>query len=96
MRNAFRGAIEGVMKQCLDYRVKRTLAFWRDESEPALQAVDYLTWAVTRFYERKAGSFAETTRHGLTSLLGAAAFAGAVDVACQSQQATQPDEPSAQ
>ncbi|WP_242412582.1 DUF3800 domain-containing protein [Mycolicibacterium canariasense] len=52
MRAAFRGAIEDVMKQCLDYRVKRTLAFWRDESELGLQAVDYLIWAVTRFYER--------------------------------------------
>jgi hypothetical protein len=51
-RKAFRGAIEDVMKQCLHYRVKRTLAFWRDESDFALQATDYLTWAVTRFYER--------------------------------------------
>lgn len=51
-RQAFRGAIEDVMTQCLPYRVKRTLAFWRDESDVALQAVDYLTWAVTRFYER--------------------------------------------
>lgn len=52
MRKAFRGAIEDVMTQCLHYRVKRTLAFWRDESEAGLLAVDYLTWAVTRFYER--------------------------------------------
>jgi hypothetical protein len=52
MRKAFREAIEDVMTQCLPYRVKRTLAFWRDESDFALQAVDYLTWAVTRFYER--------------------------------------------
>lgn len=52
IRNAFREAIEDVMKQCLHYRVKRTLAFWRDESDMALQAVDYLTWAVTRYYER--------------------------------------------
>jgi hypothetical protein len=51
-RNAFRTAIEDVMTQCMHYRVKRTLAFWRDESDFALQAVDYLTWAVTRFYER--------------------------------------------
>lgn len=53
IRNAFRVAIEDVMKQCLQYRVKRTLAFWRDESDVALQAVDYLTWAVTRYYERQ-------------------------------------------
>jgi hypothetical protein len=51
-RKAFRGAIEDVMTQCLHYRVKRTLAFWRDESDFALQAADYLTWAVTRLYER--------------------------------------------
>ncbi|WP_078293120.1 DUF3800 domain-containing protein [Mycobacterium sp. D16R24] len=51
-RQAFREAIEDVMTQCLPYRVKRALAFWRDESDFALQAVDYLTWAVTRFYER--------------------------------------------
>jgi hypothetical protein len=52
MRKAFREAIEDVMTQCLPYRVKRTLAFWPDNSDFALQAVDYLTWAVTRFYER--------------------------------------------
>jgi hypothetical protein len=51
-RQAFRDVIEDVLKQCVLYRVKRTLAFWRDESDFALQAVDYLTWAVTRFYER--------------------------------------------
>lgn len=52
MRKAFRESIESVMKQCVPFRVKRTLAFWRDESDFALQAVDYLTWAVTRYYER--------------------------------------------
>lgn len=51
-RQAFRDVIEAVLKQCVPYRVKHTLAFWRDESDFALQAVDYLTWAVTRFYER--------------------------------------------
>ena len=51
-RNAFRLAIEEVLKQSLDYRVKRTLAFWRDDSDFALHAVDYLTWAVMRYYER--------------------------------------------
>lgn len=51
-RKAFREAIEDVMTQCVPYRVKRTLAFWRDDSDFALQAVDYMTWAVTRFYER--------------------------------------------
>jgi Protein of unknown function (DUF3800) len=51
-RAAFRGAIEDVMRQCLSFRLKRRLAFWRDESDFALQAVDYCTWAVTRKYER--------------------------------------------
>ncbi len=51
-RKAFRTAIEDVMTQCVNYRVKRTLAFWRDESDFGLQAVDYCTWAVMRKYER--------------------------------------------
>lgn len=51
-RAAFRSAIEDVLKQCLPFRVRRTLAFWRDESDFALQAVDYCTWAVTRKWER--------------------------------------------
>ncbi len=51
-RKEFRGAIEEVLTQCVNYRVKRTLAFWRDESDFALQAVDYCTWAVMRKYER--------------------------------------------
>lgn len=51
-RAAFRGAISEVMNQCVSFRVKRTLAFWRDESDFALQAVDYCLWAVTRRYER--------------------------------------------
>ncbi|MFJ5217218.1 DUF3800 domain-containing protein [Streptomyces sp. NPDC088354] len=52
VRKAFRRAIEEVMQQCLPYRVKRTLAFWRDDSEYALQAIDYCLWAVFRKWER--------------------------------------------
>ncbi|MEU9706184.1 DUF3800 domain-containing protein [Streptomyces sp. NPDC047981] len=52
VRKAFRGAIEDVMSQCLHFRVKRTLAFWRDESDFALMAVDYCLWAVFRKWER--------------------------------------------
>jgi len=51
-RAAFRDAIAEVLRQCLEFKVKRRLAFWRDDSDFALQAVDYLTWAVTRKYER--------------------------------------------
>lgn len=51
-RAAFRAAIESVMTQCVHFRVKRTLAFWRDDSDFALQAVDYCTWAVMRKWER--------------------------------------------
>ena len=51
-RKAFRHAIEDVMRQCLHYRVKRTLAFWRDDSDFALQAIDYCLWAVFRKWER--------------------------------------------
>ncbi len=35
-RAAFRKAIEDVLTQCVSFRVKRTLAFWRDESDFAL------------------------------------------------------------
>jgi len=51
-RKAFRAAIEDVMRQCLHFRVKRTLAFWRDETDFALMAVDYCLWAVFRKWER--------------------------------------------
>lgn len=54
-RKAFRGAIENVMTQVLPYRVKRTLAFWRDESDFALQAIDYYLWAIWRYHERGDG-----------------------------------------
>jgi hypothetical protein len=58
-RALFRSAIEDVLKQCIPFRVKRTLAFWRDESDFALQAIDYCTWAVTRKWERGDGSYYE-------------------------------------
>jgi hypothetical protein len=51
-RQAFRSAINAAMNECVPYKVKRMLAFWRDESDFALQAVDYCTWAVTRLWER--------------------------------------------
>jgi hypothetical protein len=51
-RAAFRKAIEEVLTQCVSFRVKRTLAFWRDDSDFALQAVDYCLWAVMRKIER--------------------------------------------
>lgn len=50
-RAAFRGAVDDVMAQCLPFRAKRVLAFWRDESDFGLQAADYCTWAVTRKWE---------------------------------------------
>ena len=66
-RQAFRGAIEDVMTQCLPYRVKRTLAFWRDESDVALQAADYLTWAVMRFYERNDSRSYDLIKHKINA-----------------------------
>lgn len=51
-RKAFRCGIEQVMKQCLGFRVKHLLAFWRDESDFALMAIDYCLWAVFRKWER--------------------------------------------
>lgn len=56
-RAAFRAAIESVMTQCVPFRVKRTLAFWRDDSDFALQAVDYCTWAVMRKWERNDNTY---------------------------------------
>ena len=50
-RAAFRKAVEEVMTECLPYRTKRVLAFWRDDSDFGLQAADYCTWAVTRKWE---------------------------------------------
>jgi hypothetical protein len=49
-KGAFLEAIHDVVDQvspCRDYRV----AFWRDESEPSLWAVDYFAWALQRKYE---------------------------------------------
>jgi hypothetical protein len=40
------------MRQCISYRVKRTLAFWPCSSDFALQAIDYCLWAVFRKWER--------------------------------------------
>jgi hypothetical protein len=61
-RAAFRSAIEDVLTQCVDFRVKRTLAFWRDESDFALQAVDYCTWAVTRKWEKGDATYYDLIR----------------------------------
>lgn len=51
-RRAFRSAIDEAMNAHVPYRVKRMLAFWRDESDFALQAADYCAWAVSRVRER--------------------------------------------
>ncbi|MFY1689102.1 DUF3800 domain-containing protein [Plantactinospora sp. WMMB782] len=51
-RKAFRQGIEDVMTQCINFRVKRSLAFWPCSSDVALQAADYCLWAVTRRWER--------------------------------------------
>ncbi|MFF5992593.1 DUF3800 domain-containing protein [Prauserella flavalba] len=61
-RKAFRSAIEDVLSQCISFRVKHTFAFWRDESDFALQAVDYCTWAVTRRWERGDSSYLDIVR----------------------------------
>lgn len=50
-RQAFRGAVNDVMNQKLQ-GTKHVLAFWRDDWDYGLQAVDYCTWAVTRKWER--------------------------------------------
>lgn len=66
-RAAFRGAIERVLKQCIGFRVKRTLAFWRDESDFGLQAVDYCVWAVMRHWERGDGTYLDRIKDKVRS-----------------------------
>lgn len=47
-RRAFQDAVDDVVAQCLDYRVKRQIAFWTAGSDPCLQAADYGLWSVMR------------------------------------------------
>ncbi len=66
-RAAFREAIEKVLKQCINFRVKRTLAFWRDESDFGLQAVDYCVWAVMRKWERGDSTYLDRIKNKVKS-----------------------------
>lgn len=49
---AFRGAVEDVVRQCCNWKVKKQFGHWDSASDPALQAVDYALWAVMRDVER--------------------------------------------
>jgi Protein of unknown function (DUF3800) len=51
-RNAFKDAVESVVRQCTDVRVPRQVAFWPVEAEPCLQVADYCVWAVGRAWEK--------------------------------------------
>jgi hypothetical protein len=47
-KRAFTTAVDDVVTQCLDHRVKRQTVCWSADSEPCLQAADYGVWAVMR------------------------------------------------
>lgn len=51
-RAAFRSAVESVVRQCCNWNVKKEFGHWEAASDPALQAVDYVLWAVMRDIER--------------------------------------------
>jgi hypothetical protein len=40
-----------VMRQSINYKVPRVLAFWPNSSDACLQVADYCLWAVFRKYE---------------------------------------------
>jgi hypothetical protein len=51
-RAAFREAVEDVVTQVCNYRVNKRFGHWDTASDPCLQAVDYVLWAVMRDIER--------------------------------------------
>jgi hypothetical protein len=51
-RALFRAAVDDVMRQSINYKVPRVLAFWPNSSDACLQVADYCLWAVSRKYER--------------------------------------------
>jgi hypothetical protein len=51
-RAAFRTAVESVVRQCCSWTVRTQFGHWEAATDPALQAVDYVLWAVMRDVER--------------------------------------------
>jgi hypothetical protein len=51
-KQAFKGAVEDVVNQCLHVKIARRVTFWPVEAQPGLQAADYCVWAVHRAWER--------------------------------------------
>lgn len=66
-RADFQSSVNSALTEAVDFRVKRKVAFWRDESDFALQAVDYCTWAVTRKVERGDARAYDTIKHRIRS-----------------------------
>ena len=66
-RADFQSSVNSALTDAIDYRVKRKVAFWRDESDFALQAVDYCTWAVTRKFERGDTRAYDSIKHRIRS-----------------------------
>jgi hypothetical protein len=50
-RKNFRDAIDDVMTQTIDKKVKTRLAIWPAEADPCLVVADYCTWAIQRKWE---------------------------------------------
>jgi hypothetical protein len=51
-RKQVRGAFQRELRERLRFQGRWVLAHWRDDTDFALQAADYCTWAVARMYER--------------------------------------------
>lgn len=53
LRKNFRDVVEEVADQCCPHVVQRTLGFYNSQTDVLLQAADYVTWAVTRHFEKE-------------------------------------------
>lgn len=49
---SFRSAVEDVVSQCCHWEVNKRFGHWNSGEDPALQAIDYVLWAVMRDVER--------------------------------------------
>lgn len=52
LRKSFRDVVEEVVDQCCPHIVQRRLGFYESQTDVLLQAADYVTWAVMRYFER--------------------------------------------
>lgn len=66
LRAAFRAAVEASIGQCMP---DAAVLFTSGESDPALQAADYLLWAVTRAWERNDRRALDCARPNIRSIV---------------------------